>query len=173
YAGRSGYGVLLDKGEDIPGLSIRVVRGYLDIAVRLGGGSAKSIGRYILGLDKKDVYCDHINRNPLDNRRSNLRSCTREQNLWNRDVFTGKLSNEFKGVYVCGNGVCANVVREKLLYEVNVARRLTEVLSASIVDRLSERLHGDFGCLNFEDRLDMTLREYIDTVILKDTLVVR
>lgn len=39
--------------------------------------------RVILGL-RAGEECDHINHDSLDNRRSNLRKCTSQQNQWNR-----------------------------------------------------------------------------------------
>ena len=45
----------------------------------------------------KDKVVDHINSNPLDNRRSNLRIVTQSHNLLNRSKSAGKAS-EFLGV---------------------------------------------------------------------------
>ena len=49
--------------------------------------------RLILKFPKgKDV--DHINHDTIDNRKSNLRVCSRSQNLWNM----AKFDNQYKGV---------------------------------------------------------------------------
>lgn len=42
-------------------------------------------------------YHDHINRNPLDNRKCNLRTCTGQQNLMNRSM-QGNNTSGFIGV---------------------------------------------------------------------------
>jgi hypothetical protein len=47
-----------------------------------------------LGLE-----CDHINHDTLDNRKSNLRNCTRSQNMLNQKKKKG--SSRFKGVSWC------------------------------------------------------------------------
>lgn len=58
--------------------------GYVWYACRQVNGSSVSMHRVILGLklyDGKEV--DHINRNGLDNRRSNIRVCSRAENQCN------------------------------------------------------------------------------------------
>jgi len=57
-----------------------------------------SMHREILGLKKGDgLQGDHINHDTLDNRRSNLRICTRKENMRNRGKFANNKSG-LKGV---------------------------------------------------------------------------
>lgn len=42
-----------------------------------------SLHRFIM-KPENDLVVDHINHNKLDNRKLNLRVCTREQNMWNK-----------------------------------------------------------------------------------------
>ena len=55
-----------------------------------------------------DMVCDHINRNRLDNRRENLRSCTQQENLLNRGVSKNNTSG-YTGVYKRNNKWCARI----------------------------------------------------------------
>lgn len=41
---------------------------------------------------------DHINGNPLDNKKTNLRKCTLRQNSLNRKLNRGKINSKYKGV---------------------------------------------------------------------------
>ncbi len=61
--------------------------------------------------------CDHINRNPLDNRRSNLRLADYGRNNANRGIQHNNTSG-FKGVYVTKSGRCQSHIRvnRKLIY---------------------------------------------------------
>ena len=57
------------------------------------------IHRVILGLEKGNKkIVDHINHNPLDNRKCNLRVCTQVENQQNRGIYKNNTSG-YKGVY--------------------------------------------------------------------------
>ena len=67
---------------------------------RSGETGSFAMHRVILGLSKNDrLDVDHINRNPLDNRRANLRTCTHQQNTWNQPARRSNKSGH-KGVYL-------------------------------------------------------------------------
>lgn len=66
-------------------------------AVRNADGKQIRMHRQIMGVnDNRWLIVDHINMNPLDNRRANLRLCTQAQNLTNRPSVNN--SSGFKGV---------------------------------------------------------------------------
>jgi hypothetical protein len=55
------------------------------------------LSRYVLGITDPSVVVDHINRDPLDNRKSNLRICSRAENSLNQKKREGT-SSKYKGV---------------------------------------------------------------------------
>jgi len=72
------------------------VKGYVVYTSRKDGLHNKYLARMLFGEpDNMDV--DHINTNPLDNRRDNLRIATTQQNCKNKNKYKNNTSG-FKGV---------------------------------------------------------------------------
>lgn len=56
-----------------------------------------SLHRFIMNNPSDDVIIDHINRNPLDNRKCNLRPCSSQENCMNKGIQSNN-SSGFPGV---------------------------------------------------------------------------
>lgn len=77
-------------------------------AARKENGRRILMHRLILGLVHGDGFeTDHINRDKLDNRRSNLRVCTRAENAQNQPSRGG--SSQYRGVSRVKGAWCAGV----------------------------------------------------------------
>ena len=72
-------------------------KGYVKYSCCKDGLHGKLLHRMIMGVDDRWTLIDHIDGNPLNNSRSNLRVCTQQQNLCNRGKNTNNTSG-FKGV---------------------------------------------------------------------------
>lgn len=78
------------------------------------GKSGKLLHHLIFNITKlpKDLVCDHINRNRLDNRKSNLRIITKSENCFNRTNVLGysyiKSINKYFA-YIKRNGYTINL----------------------------------------------------------------
>lgn len=73
--------------------------------------------RFILDAPK-DKQIDHINRNKLDNRKSNLRIVTNQQNQFNRGLNKNNTSG-YKGIHfnkTCKKWCCQITVNGKVVY---------------------------------------------------------
>lgn len=55
------------------------------IQTRIKGKMVK-LHRYIMIINNSNLVVDHINRNPLDNRKSNLRICSYKENSFNKSI---------------------------------------------------------------------------------------
>lgn len=93
-----------------------------------------------------DMDVDHINRNTLDNRRSNLRLATSAQNAANRSPNSGR---RFRGISFDPkyNKWCVQLrVNRRLRY---FGRYESEEEAARVYDRAASEAFGEFAYLNF------------------------
>ena len=113
-------------------------------------GKAKTISmhRHVLGITDGNTHCDHINGNGIDNRRENLRPCTRSENHKNKVLYKSNATG-FKGVSlhkVTGrfqSSICVDGTQKYLgLYE-------NAISAAHAYDEAAKQLHGEFARLNF------------------------
>jgi hypothetical protein len=89
---------------------------------------------------------DHKNGNKLDNRRCNLRLCTRAQNQWNR-LAPPRGSSRFTGVSADRRGWRARINYGTC--RINVGNFAREVDAAIAYDAKCVELRGDFARPNF------------------------
>ena len=114
----------------------------------VGGNTHQRLHRFILNIqpgDKRQV--DHIDRNGLNNCRSNLRVCTIGEN--NRNV--GKPSNNSSG----WKGVSWDNTHQRFRAYIQLNRKKTHlgyfhspITAALEYDKAARTLHGEFACLN-------------------------
>jgi hypothetical protein len=100
-----------------------------------------------------DMHVDHRNGNTLDNRKSNLRVCTHQQNQWNRKRAPGV--SRFKGVAHWKNGLNGRVWRARI--EKDGQRHFlgdfpTQLAAALAYDAAAIELFGEFAAPNFPER---------------------
>lgn len=112
-------------------------------------GSDKRIWlhRFLLGVDERFTFVDHINGNGLDNRRENLRTCTPKENSVNSQNRSGS------SIY---RGVGWSKQSDKWLARISNDGRLIHIGlfdeeedAARAYDAAAQRLHGSFARLNF------------------------
>jgi len=98
---------------------------------------------------KAGICVDHINGKRLDNRKNNLRACTRGQNLFNTHFVCG--TSKYFGVYKHRNKWAASISHKNKHIHVGVFK--TEKQAALARDRVAKKLRGVFAKLNFRHPL--------------------
>lgn len=148
----NGLTFLIDEGdwERLRGRPWRAVinnRGRLCVTRQTGAaGNVKNIyiQQEILGCPR-GMWVDHINRNPADNRRSNLRICTAAQNAMNRGPQRNNLTG-FKGVSPKKKRFCARIKDGARVRLIGSFRTPEE--AALAYDDAASKAFGQFAWLN-------------------------
>ena len=93
---------------------------------------------------------DHISGDGLDNRRSNIRCCTRSQNPINRRININNLSG-FKGVswYKPAEKWRAQIQYKKIVYHLGCFEKRID--AARAYNQAAQKYHGEFAKLNILD----------------------
>lgn len=143
-------GTVLIDAADLPlveGQKWSLFRGY----ARSGSarrGEGRAMHRVIMGAGAGEVV-DHVNGDPSDNRRANLRFCTAQENARNRRPHSGR---EFKGVTPrMGRYRACILVNGK---QVSLGGYETAIEAALAYDRAAASHHGEFARLNFDPARD-------------------
>lgn len=122
--------------------------GYAERHIRING-KPKHIRMHRFILNIPDGFeADHVNRNKLDNRRCNLRICTRSQNEANRPIFPNNSSGK-KGVsWDKVNNKWRAVICFKRKY-IHIGR-YNNIEDATVAyNKKAKELFGDFAYENF------------------------
>ena len=100
---------------------------------------------------QKGQHIDHINHNGLDNRRANLRFCTRSQNMGNMLKQNG--SSQYKGVTwkKDSHRWAAQIQCQKQKLHLGYYKR--EVDAAIAYDQAALNYFGSFAFINFPNQL--------------------
>lgn len=103
--------------------------------------------RMIMGLEQGDSrVVDHVNRNTLDNRRSNLRIATRWENALNKGI-TSRNTSGYKGVQwrkARSRWIALIRVNGKLI---NLGSRKCKEEAYKLYCEASKKYHGEFGSI--------------------------
>ena len=114
-----------------------------------GKNGQVSVHRLLMSMSRGDIrQVDHINHDGLDNRKSNLRVCTRSQNSMNR-LSTKNHTSSFKGVSWNNNDRRWRSQISHKKKKIYLGNYKTEIEAAIKYDEMAKILFGKFAVLNF------------------------
>lgn len=102
--------------------------------------------RYVVGITDKTLVVDHINGNIFDNRKSNLRICTQQQNVFNRKSHSEKYPGVDYLPYFKNKKWTVRIACNGKSHRLGYFDTEEEAIQARIV--AEEKYHGEFGYYN-------------------------
>jgi len=139
--------VLLDS-QDAINMPDRTIFMHINkkyAAFKLNGKLVK-VHRYLLGVVGVDQV-DHINIDPMDNRRSNLRVCSNAQNCKNRSNRRNS-KIKYRGVHMTAQGNYMARIQISPQKRVCLGRFDTIEEAAEVYNKAAVEHHGEFARLN-------------------------
>jgi len=106
-----------------------------------GKGFTQGMHQFLLGCKR----VDHVDRDGLNNRRSNLRPATVQQNAFNRVQLGG--TSVYKGVHLNRKSWRAMIRIDQK--KVHIGSYKTEIEAAKAYDAIAIKIQGGFARLNF------------------------
>ena len=155
-----GGGFALVDDADLARVSGRVWRLQRDAstgdarAVVSGSRGKVTLMHRLLMQSKDGEIVDHVNRDPTDNRRANLRPCSVAENCRNRGVGRNNQCG-LKGVYRDRSNRSVKVWRAQIRVDgrkVCLGRFESAEAAGLAYDAAAERLHGQFAVTNADLR---------------------
>lgn len=116
---------------------------YRSIRVR-GRRGVISMHRQLMG-SPQGLVVDHIDGNGLNNQKSNLRVCTKKENLWHHNKIKGIIP--YLGVTYKRKKFLARITCDKRVYRLGAYYTPEE--AARAYDKMAKVLFGQFATLNF------------------------
>lgn len=161
YKLNNGFEMIIDE-EDLPLAnrytwyalrpSVNRQKHYVVASIRVCKNKQTKISfsRELLKIKDNKIYVDHINGNTLDNRKSNLRTCTPSQNSRNRVSSKGS-SSKYLGV---GWSKLHKKWRAKFMLndkEKHIGLYVNEEDAAKAYDKKVIEFYGEFANPNFKN----------------------
>lgn len=107
--------------------------------------------RLIMDLKDDSLVVDHINGNPLDNRRCNLRICFQSDNCINKVANHTKLHSKYKGVFSSTNGRTYFSTIQHHGKQYYLGSFSTDVDAAIAYDTAAKEIFGEYAKTNFHE----------------------
>lgn len=120
-------------------------RGYVRHTIP-GNKGILILHRMLLGVTDPKIFIDHIDGDPLNNRRYNLRLCTHAENMRNRNSASG--ASRFKGVHLC-RGSWRAVIQFNGK-KIGLGSFSRESMAAKAYDKAAKEYFGEFAKTNLD-----------------------